>query len=171
MNKRIKKLRKELDLTQQEFASKIGVKRNTVATYEMGRSVPSDSALSLICKTFDVSETWLRTGEGEMFNQPQSRKEEIQRMVERMMEGRKAEFKYRLISVLNRLDENQWGLLEDYLREILDGRSAEPKQPLLTETQKLEQEVEREVEQFRQQLLSEKRLALQASSAKESDAG
>lgn len=167
MNERIKKLRKALDLTQQEFASKIGVKRNTVATYEMGRSVPSDSALSLICKTFNVNEQWLRTGEGEMFNQPQSRKDEIQHMVERMMEGRKAEFKYRLISVLNRLDESQWGILEDYLREILDGRSAAPEQVPRT----AEQEARAEAERYYQQLLSEKRQAARASSVKESGAG
>lgn len=69
MNERIKKLRKALNLTQQQFADKIKVKRNTVATYEMGRSEPSDSAISLICREFDVNEDWLRTGEGEMFEQ------------------------------------------------------------------------------------------------------
>lgn len=68
MKDRIKKIRKSFDLTQQQFAERIGVKRNTVATYEMGRSIPSDSALSLICREFNVNETWLRTGEGEMFN-------------------------------------------------------------------------------------------------------
>lgn len=69
MNERIKRLRKELKLTQQQFADKIKVKRNTVATYEMGRSVPSDSAISLICKTFHVNEDWLRNGNGEMFEE------------------------------------------------------------------------------------------------------
>lgn len=69
MNERIKLLRKTLNLTQQEFADKIMVKRNTVATYEMGRSEPSDSAFSLICKEFNVNPEWLRTGEGEMFEQ------------------------------------------------------------------------------------------------------
>lgn len=67
MHERIKEIRKRLDLTQQEFASRIGVKRNTVATYEMGRSAPSDAAISLICREFNVSENWLRTGSGEMF--------------------------------------------------------------------------------------------------------
>lgn len=67
MNNRIKKVRKALDLTQQQFADSIGVKRNTVATYELGRSEPSNAAISLICKTFSVNEEWLRTGEGEMF--------------------------------------------------------------------------------------------------------
>ena len=48
MGERIKELRKALGLTQQEFADRIKVKRNTVATYEMGRTTPSDAAISLI---------------------------------------------------------------------------------------------------------------------------
>ena len=47
MNERIKEIRKALNITQQEFADKIKVKRNTVATYEMGRSIPSDSSTDL----------------------------------------------------------------------------------------------------------------------------
>ena len=67
MNERIKKLRRHLDLTQQEFADRIGVKRNTIANYEIGRNVPIDSVLALIVREFHVSEAWLRSGEGEMF--------------------------------------------------------------------------------------------------------
>lgn len=69
MNERIKILRKKLNLTQQQFADKIKVKRNTVATYEMGRSIPSDSAIALICKTFHVNEEWIRSGNGEIFEE------------------------------------------------------------------------------------------------------
>ena len=68
---RIKTLRKVLDLTQQEFADKLGIKRNTVATYETGKSNPSDAAVLLICKTFNINEEWLRTGKGEMFKEIQ----------------------------------------------------------------------------------------------------
>lgn len=67
MNERIKKLRKALDLTQQEFADKISVKRGAIANYEIGRNIPSDSVISLICREFNVSEEWLRNGTGEMF--------------------------------------------------------------------------------------------------------
>lgn len=67
MKTRIKELRKSLGMTQQKFADAIGVKQNTVAQYEMGRNEPIDSVCSLICKEFNVSEEWLRTGNGEMF--------------------------------------------------------------------------------------------------------
>ena len=67
MNERIKDLRKTLNLTQQEFADRIGVKRNTIATYEIGRNTPLDAVITSICREFDVSETWLRTGVGDKF--------------------------------------------------------------------------------------------------------
>lgn len=67
MNVRLKQIRKALNLTQQEFADRLKIKRNTVATYETGKSNPSDAAVSLICREFNVREEWLRDGTGEMF--------------------------------------------------------------------------------------------------------
>ena len=67
MNNRIRTLRKYLDLTQQEFAQKIGSSQNILANYETGRRNPSNSVINNICKTFNVREEWLRNGEGEMF--------------------------------------------------------------------------------------------------------
>ncbi len=73
MKERLKQLRKELGLTQQQFSDRIGVNRATLATYEMGRNDPSNAVITLICREFNVREEWLRTGEGEMFNpEPQS---------------------------------------------------------------------------------------------------
>ncbi len=69
IGRRIKKVRKEFDLTQAEFASRIGSSQNTVARYEMGQRSPSAPIITLVCREFNVSETWLRTGEGEMFLQ------------------------------------------------------------------------------------------------------
>lgn len=67
MYERIKKLRKTLDLTQQEFADKIGVKRNTVGQWEIGRNSITDQVIFSICREFKVNEEWLRNGTGEMF--------------------------------------------------------------------------------------------------------
>lgn len=64
MNERLRKLRKMLKLTQQEFANRIGVKRNSYANYEIGRNIPIDAIILSICREFNVSEEWLRTGAG-----------------------------------------------------------------------------------------------------------
>ena len=67
IGERIKILRKELGKTQQAFANAIGLKRNTIANYEIDKIQPSDRTIADICREFNVSENWLRTGEGEMF--------------------------------------------------------------------------------------------------------
>lgn len=67
MNERIKELRKALGLTQQDFADKLGIKRGTISNYEIGRNIPIDAVISLICREFNVNETWLRDGSGDMF--------------------------------------------------------------------------------------------------------
>lgn len=67
MNERIRKLRKALDMTQQAFADKLGVKRNTVGQWECGINSITDQIVLSICREFNVSEDWLRYGTGDMF--------------------------------------------------------------------------------------------------------
>lgn len=126
MNNRIKELRKTLGLTQQEFGEKIKVKRNTIATYEMGRSEPSDSAISLICVTFNVNEDWLRTGTGEMFNN-QDRNKEIANTIRNFLSNEKDSFKERLISVLIRLNESDWEVLEKIVIDLVENKVSNSK--------------------------------------------
>lgn len=111
MKDRIKKIRKELDLTQQKFAEKIGVKQNTVAQYEIGRNTPIDSVISLICREFNVNEQWLRNGTGEMFIE-QTRDEQIASFVGSIQASEDDSFKKRFISMLSALDESEWEVLQ-----------------------------------------------------------
>lgn len=69
LKERIRTLRKELGLNQSDFGNKIGVKQGTVAGYESGARTPLDTVIASICREFNVNENWLRTGEGEMFEQ------------------------------------------------------------------------------------------------------
>lgn len=117
VDERIKKLRKALDLTQQKFADRIGVKQNTVAQYEMGRNVPIDSVIALICREFNVSEKWLRTGEGDMFR-PADRNTDIARLTKQLLNEESDSFKNRLISILSNLTVEEWEFLEDKAREL-----------------------------------------------------
>ena len=65
MNKRIKEIRKMLDMTQAEFSSKIGLSRNFIAQIETGAKMPSNRTISDICREFNINKDWLLTGKGE----------------------------------------------------------------------------------------------------------
>ena len=117
MNERLKKLRKELDMTKQEFADKLGTARNNIAGYETGKRNPSNAVISLICREFNVNEKWLRTGEGDMFIEL-SRSDEIAQFVGQLMTEEDDSFKKRLVSGLAALDDNGWKVLESFLDSI-----------------------------------------------------
>lgn len=117
MNDRIKKVRTALGLSQQEFADRIGIKRGAVANYEVGRNEPIDAVISLICREFNVSERWLRTGEGDMFVQI-SRDKEVMRFVGEVMRGEEDTFRRRFLLALARLPEERWADIEDFARQI-----------------------------------------------------
>ena len=149
MHERIKELRKALGLTQQKFADGMGVKQNTIAQYESGRNAPIDAVITLICRTYGVNETWLRTGEGEMFV-PRDRSDAIAQEVNRFMANHPDSFRERLISLLIRLDEKQWEILEQYARQLVDDHDHEPS-------------IEERVESYRQELLAEEKGAEESS--------
>lgn len=77
MNERVKELRRELDLTQVKFAKAISVSSGYIAGIEVGNRKVNERIARLICITFNVSEKWLKTGEGDMFNKTPNRLTEI----------------------------------------------------------------------------------------------
>lgn len=64
---RIRTVRKQSQFkTQESFASALGTTRPAIASYELGKVVPSETFIQLLCSKFHISEKWLRTGEGSM---------------------------------------------------------------------------------------------------------
>lgn len=55
IGKFIQKKRKEKEMTQQEFAEKIGVSNRTISKWETGRCLPDYSLINDICKELDVT--------------------------------------------------------------------------------------------------------------------
>lgn len=121
MKERLKKLRKELDLTQQKFAERIGVKQNTVAQYEIGRNEPIDSVITLICREFNVNEIWLRTGEGDMFL-PTNRHTAIAKLTKQLLNEEDDSFKNRFVAMLANLSVEEWEFLERKATELVEGK-------------------------------------------------
>lgn len=122
MNERIKQLRSYLGLTQQEFADRIGIKRNSIANYEIGRNEPIDAVASLICREFHVSERWLRAGEGEMFEALDA-DQSIADFAAEVLADRSESFRKRLVSVLSSLDERDWAALEKIADALINKKT------------------------------------------------
>lgn len=115
LKERLKELRKIKGLTQEQFAHRIGIKRNSYANYEIGRNHPIDAVVHSICREFGVYETWLRTGEGEMFR-PMNDEEQIREWVHNLFVEENAYFQRRFMLMLQRLTPQQWENLERYAR-------------------------------------------------------
>ena len=173
MNERLKKLRKALDLTQQEFADRIGVKRNTIATYEIGRNTPLDAVIASICREFNVSETWLRTGEGEMFlPSPNGVLDELVQKYGLSTRGKVIVEKF--LDLNPDVQEAVAVYIEKVAAAFSDAGTSAPvpvfaPADLLAEhtaTESEDPELEAEVEAYRQRRLQEKRPGLQTSAVK-----
>lgn len=116
---RTKELRKALGLTQQQFADRLHITRGAVSNWDFGRSDPSDSAISLICREFNVREAWLRDGEGDML-EVKPRAEELGELVRKLLSDRPESFRSRLITSLLRFepDSPEWQILENIYNSI-----------------------------------------------------
>ena len=68
---RIRTLRKELRLTQAEFASKLSVTLGLIALIETGRASLTERVAAEISQAYGVSDVWLLTGEGEKMTHAQ----------------------------------------------------------------------------------------------------
>ena len=124
MNERIRELRKELGLSGEKFGAKIGLKKVAISQLETGRSNPTDQTIMSICREFNVSEEWLRNGTGDMFV-PMTRDEEIATFIGSIQADVDDTFKKRLISVLAKLDEKEWDLLEKIAEDIVNSKKPE----------------------------------------------
>ena len=69
MNKRVKELRKILGLSGEKFGNRLGVQRGTISNIENGNRNLTEQMIKSICREFNVNEDWLRTGQGNMFNE------------------------------------------------------------------------------------------------------
>ncbi len=67
MNKRIRELRKILNLTMEKFGGRLGVGKTAISKIEKGDNSLTDQMFKSICREYNVNEEWLRTGKGKMF--------------------------------------------------------------------------------------------------------
>ena len=121
MNKRVKELRKALKMSQDEFGKTVGVTGPAISKIESGDRGVTDQLVFALCAAYHVNETWLRTGEGEMFR-TRSRDEELAAFFGEitLQNDPDDEFKRRLLHVLSRLNAEEWKLLASMAEQMVE---------------------------------------------------
>lgn len=118
---RIKNFRKnELKLSQEEFGKSLGVSRTVIKNMELNnlaRPEQKDPLIKLICKTYNLNENWLRTGEGTMYVET-TRDEEIAAFLGAALSDEDETFNKRFLSMLSRLSTEEWELLEKMAKKM-----------------------------------------------------
>lgn len=114
---RISKVRAASKESQEKFASRLGLSRNFINQVENKKKNVSDRTIIDICKEFNVSEDWLRTGTGEMFL-PTDRNADIARLTKQLLNEESDSFKNRFVTMLSNLSVEEWEFLEKKAREL-----------------------------------------------------
>ena len=125
LGKRVKETRSSLKMTQEEFGSKIGIKKNSLSQIESGKNSLTQQNIVAICKVFNVNESWLRTGEGEMFIEL-SEDDELKQLIDESMRDDSGEFKRRLAAAILKLTPEQIRICTNWIKEnfLLDDQEA-----------------------------------------------
>lgn len=69
LQERVIKVRNDAGLNQAEFGEKLNLGKSLISLAESGKRNYTDRVLSDICDKFNVNSDWLRTGEGEPYNE------------------------------------------------------------------------------------------------------
>lgn len=75
IGERLRFIRKRLGLTMTDFGKSLGLSYSVISNLELGRTVPTEAIINLICHTHNVNRFFLDTGEGEPFTYPESEDE------------------------------------------------------------------------------------------------
>ena len=76
---RIKEVRNKLKMSQIEFSERIYLSKSFYGDIEIGKKKVNDRIIFIVSKQFNVNENWIRTGNGNIFNEinPDIRKEKL----------------------------------------------------------------------------------------------
>lgn len=69
MNNRLRLIRKELSLTQETLASKLGIGKSALSMIETGKAALSERNKNILVQEFNVNPIWIETGDGKMFDE------------------------------------------------------------------------------------------------------
>lgn len=117
---RVKRIRKEKDLTLEKFGEKVGVTKQTISRIENGINSLTDQMVLSICREFNVNEVWLRNGTGEVFSEVPLHEQAYNRfgyIMENSSPSKKAALSV-LLELLYNVPDEQWDMIMKQYDEI-----------------------------------------------------
>lgn len=112
---RVRSLRKELGLTMEKFAQRIGVGKSTISDIENGRRSLTEHMTKSICREFGADYIWLTTGEGEMFAESDL---DFYERIDRIMVG-EDENKKNLFKFMLELSDDEIDALDSIMKKAI----------------------------------------------------
>lgn len=140
IGERIKKLRKDQGLTLDKFGERLGVSKVAISLLENGKNGLTDQMALSICREFGAREEWLRTGNGEMYEQTQD-----SLLGDLVLQYGLDDFDQRIIIEYMKLDKQSRDVFKDYLMRVT----------AVSEDDSDEDSIDEQVEEYRRQLLAE----------------
>ena len=119
INERIKDVRKMSGLSQTDFAERLGTTRGVITNLEGDKTSPNEPFIKLICREFNVSDAWLRTGEGEM-RQKLTWNQEIAEFMGVVMHDPDDAPRKRFVSIISKLSADEWQLLAEIAKKMTE---------------------------------------------------
>lgn len=114
MKERIRLIRKNANLTQEEFANKINLTKNYISLVENGSRTMADRTIADICRTFRVNYDWLVDGIGEMYQDDDG---DAQAIIDSVLQGEN-EFARKTLLAFAKMSEEQWELIRDLVKQL-----------------------------------------------------
>lgn len=163
---RVREVRKSLGLTLEKFGEKIGMKKNSVSQIENGKNNVTDANVKAICREFNISEEWLRTGSGNMRIPVE---DEAAAAVSDLVE--KSNPLYDIIKGImvayQKLDGPSREVIDQFILDAVSQRSHPQKAPEPAAPDLSELTIDEKVELYRQELIREKKVAGESQALQE----
>lgn len=163
---RVREVRKSLGLTLEKFGEKIGMKKNSVSQIENGKNNVTDANVKAICREFNISEEWLRTGSGNMRIPVE---DEAAAAVSDLVE--KSNPLYDVIKGImvayQRLDGPSREVIDQFIMDAVSQRGRPQKAPEPAASELSDLSIDEKVELYRQELEREKKVAGESQALQE----
>jgi transcriptional regulator with XRE-family HTH domain len=116
INNRVKDVRKSLGVSMETFGARIGVTRSAISRIESGVVGVTNQNITAICREYNVNESWLRSGIGNMFLEL-NRAEMAANIVGNAIASGD-DFVISTFVALGQLTPQQWAVVKDFVYKI-----------------------------------------------------